>query len=261
MKCNYHTHNYRCNHANGTVNDYVLAAINSGFDEIGISDHMPHPGKDFASSSRMSYEDLPNYFEDINKAIDLYGDNISILKSIECEYFNDYQWLYDELKTKYKTDYLILGAHFFPYNGSMTYIGKINFTPDILSNYIDYVIESMSSGNFNYFAHPDLFGMQYINWDEHSEKASRRILEKAEELNIPLEINVNGLRRLKLKYNHGERYPYPHKDFWALAKDYKVDIIIGIDAHSPEELNDLDIGLEFAKELGINVIDRLHIKS
>lgn len=259
MKTNYHTHNYRCNHADGSVSDYVLDAINAGFTEIGISDHMPHPGKDFASRSRMSYDDLKNYFNDINEAIRLYGDKISIKKSIECEYFKEYQWLYTELREMYKADYLILGVHFFPYKGEMTYIGKVDITPEILEDYIDYVIESMESGNFHYLAHPDLFGMKYTNWDKHSEKASRRILEKAAELNIVLEINVNGLRKPTITYNNGERHQYPHKDFWSLANEYDVSIIIGIDAHNPSEMNDLDMGIKFAKALGLTLIDRLSL--
>lgn len=257
MKTNYHTHNYRCNHATGTVNDYVLEAINAGFDEIGISDHLPHPGMYFATSSRMSYDDMANYFNDIDKAIELYSDKISIKKSIECEYFSDYNWLYKELIEKFKVDYLVLGVHFFPLNGELIYIGKVDFTPEILESYIDFVIESMESGLFRYLAHPDLFGMQYLNWDKHTEKASRRILKKAEELGIALEINVNGLRRSKLVYNNGDRYQYPHKDFWILSKEYNVDVIIGIDAHNPIEMNDLDMGTKFAKDLGIKVIDRL----
>lgn len=257
MKTNYHTHNYRCNHATGTVEDYVLEAINAGFDEIGISDHMPHPGKYFATSSRMSYDDLDNYFNDINKAIELYGNKISIKKSMECEYFKDYNYLYEELIDKFKVDYLVLGVHFLPYKGELTYIGKVDFTPEVLEGYIDFVIESMESGYFNYIAHPDLFGMQYLNWDEHTIKASRRIFEKAEELNIALELNINGLRRSKLLYNNGERYQYPHKDFWILSKEYNVDIIIGIDAHNPCEMNDLDMGIKFAESIGLKVIDRL----
>lgn len=108
MKANYHTHNYRCNHATGTVNDYVLAAINADFDEIGISDHLPHPGMDIATSSRMSYDDLDNYFNDINKAIKLYGNKISIKKSIECEYFKNYTWLYEELRENFKVILILL---------------------------------------------------------------------------------------------------------------------------------------------------------
>ena len=43
MKANYHTHTARCGHATGTGEDYVLAAIEQGFDELGFSDHVPWP--------------------------------------------------------------------------------------------------------------------------------------------------------------------------------------------------------------------------
>ena len=75
----------------------------------------------------------------------------------------------------------------------------------------------MESGHFTYLAHPDLFGMSYIDWDEDAIKASRKILEAAERLNMPLEINVNGMRKGKIKYNNGERYLYPIKEFWEPA--------------------------------------------
>ena len=42
MKTNYHTHNYRCNHADGTIEDYIKVAIEEGYDEIGISDITCH---------------------------------------------------------------------------------------------------------------------------------------------------------------------------------------------------------------------------
>ena len=46
MKANYHTHTARCGHATGTDEDYVLAAIEQGFDELGFSDHVPWPYQD-----------------------------------------------------------------------------------------------------------------------------------------------------------------------------------------------------------------------
>lgn len=258
MKANYHTHNYRCIHADGTVEDYVKAAIEAGLDEVGISDHMPHPDWDLDPNNRMNYNDLENYFKEIDRAIDKYGNKISIKKAIECEYFEEFEWLYSELKEKHKVDYLILGVHFFPYKGEYIYICDFEVTQDMLEKYTDYVIKSMESGYFTYLAHPDLWGRKYLNWDEHTEKASRRILEKAEELKMPIEINVNGLRKPQLNYNKGVRYQYPHKDFWELVKEYDVQVIIGIDAHYPEEMKDLDMGINFAKELGIKIIDRLN---
>ncbi len=35
---NYHTHTKRCGHAKGTDEEYVIAAIEGGFDELGFSD-------------------------------------------------------------------------------------------------------------------------------------------------------------------------------------------------------------------------------
>ena len=158
MRSNYHTHTYRCNHATGTIEDYVKEAIKANIDEIGISDHLPHPGKNIDNYHRMAYEDLEDYFGKIEEAIEKYGDKISIKRSIECEYFPDFGWLYEELKEKYKADYLALGVHFFPYKGEWVYVGTIELTPEILMIYADFVVEAIKSGYFSYLAHPDLFG-------------------------------------------------------------------------------------------------------
>ena len=70
MRSNYHTHTYRCNHATGTIEDYVKEAIKANIDEIGISDHLPHPGKNIDNYHRMAYEDLEDYFGKIEEAIE-----------------------------------------------------------------------------------------------------------------------------------------------------------------------------------------------
>ena len=62
MKANYHTHTWRCNHAVGTEEGYVLAAIRAGMEILGFSDHTPYlfPG-DYYSNFRMRPEQLPDY--------------------------------------------------------------------------------------------------------------------------------------------------------------------------------------------------------
>lgn len=258
MKTNYHTHNYRCNHATGTASDYVEEAIKNGFSEIGISDHLPHPGKDIDNHHRMAVDDIPNYIKEIEEAIEKHKEKISIKKGLECEYFEDLLWFYKDLREKYKFDYLILGAHFFPYKGEWHYVGH-GLTKDMLDVYSDYVVKSIKSGLFNYIAHPDLFGLGYKDFDENAIKASRKILKAAEELNIPMEINVNGMRKPKVKYNGGERYAYPIKEFWELSKEYNVKRIIGIDAHNPCELGDFEMGVKFAKEHVLEIIEKLEL--
>ena len=41
MIANYHTHTYRCCHAEGDVRDYVEEAVNRGLSILGISVHRP----------------------------------------------------------------------------------------------------------------------------------------------------------------------------------------------------------------------------
>ncbi|MBU5454390.1 histidinol-phosphatase [Caproiciproducens sp. MSJ-32] len=259
MKTNYHTHNFRCNHAVGNVKDYIIEAIKNEYDEIGLSDHMPHPGKNIDNVSRMKYEELVEYFKEIDEAKNKYKNEISIMKGMECEYFEDYDWLYKELREKYKVEYLILGVHFFPYKNKWYYVGDINLNEESLKVYTDYVIKSMESRKFDYLAHPDLFGISYRNWDENTINASRRILETAEKLDMPIEININGIRRPMVRYNLGERYAYPIKEFWELSKEYNVKRIIGVDAHNPLNFENMEWGLNFVKEIKIDVIEKLNL--
>ena len=178
---------------------------------------------------------------------------------MECEYFEDYDWLYKELREKYKAEYLILGVHFFPYKNEWHYVGDLDLNSESLKAYTDYVIKSMESRKFDYLAHPDLFGISYRNWDENTINASRRILEAAEKLDMPIEININGIRRPVVRYNLGERYAYPIKEFWELSKEYNVKRIIGVDAHNPLNLENMEWGLNFVKEIKIDVIEKLNL--
>jgi len=40
---NYHSHTYRCKHANGEVVDFVRAASKAGLEIFGVSDHAAFP--------------------------------------------------------------------------------------------------------------------------------------------------------------------------------------------------------------------------
>ena len=42
-KTNYHTHTYRCGHANGNEEDMIQAAIDMGIEELGMCCHVPFP--------------------------------------------------------------------------------------------------------------------------------------------------------------------------------------------------------------------------
>lgn len=60
MIANYHTHTPRCNHAQGSEQEYVDAALSAGLKILGFSDHTPYffPG-DYYSTFRMHRKSFP----------------------------------------------------------------------------------------------------------------------------------------------------------------------------------------------------------
>ena len=68
-------------------------------------------------------------------------------------------------------------------------------------------------------------------------------------MGVPLEINLLGIR--------GGRH-YPTKRFFEIAADVGNDVVLGIDAHSPQELLDtqaIRIAKKMVNELGLHLIE------
>ena len=203
---------------------------------------------------RMPFSELDAYSQAIDQAQRDYPE-LHILKSMECEWAPEYHNFFaDVLLGEYKFDYLVLGCHFFPYQGSWLSSHMDIDTPKHLSAYAEFLIRSMQSKLFTFVAHPDLFGLTYETWDHNAEAVSKDILACAAELKIPLEINGYGLMRRIIETPQGTRNAYPWLPFWKLAQDYDVTVVVNSDAHHPDNV-DMGIveGLEFAEKLGLKV--------
>ena len=269
IKRNYHTHMKYCNHAIGEVEDYVLSAIKNKYVELGMSDHAPIYKNAFNDDDwnrlycyeNMTLETFDKYLKDIEYCQNKYKE-IHILKALESEYIDEYYDYYKELKDK--LDYMILGIHFYKYNGKFidTY-NDLDYSN--IDGYLDIAIKGMESGLFKYLAHPDLFFISYKDkngnhvFDDKCKEISKSIIECAIKNDIYLELNVNGLKFSKDR-NNNKSWKYPLYDFWNIAKDYKdLKVIIGVDCHDPILLGSDNIRLveEFKDELGIKVLDKL----
>lgn len=231
MKYNYHTHTSRCLHAVGTDEEYVKAAIEAGFDEIGFSDHTPwHFESGYVSPMRMKESELEDYVLSVKALREKYSGKIKIHLGLECEFFKDkLPWLC-AMCEKFGIEYLLLGQHFSPDEENGIYNGRIK-TPKEIERYKNDVLEAMESGLFFYVAHPDLFMRTYGEFDLYCEKASREIIAKAIETGTPLEYNLLGLTHCK---EDGMKEGYPNSAFWRIAGEMGACAVIGIDAHDPK---------------------------
>ncbi len=243
-------------HAKGSDEDYVKAAMEAGFEEIGFSDHSPWCFENgYVSYMRMDAVELEDYCESIKALKEKYKDKISIRLGLECEYLPKYMpWLKEKINA-YGIDYIILGHHFCGDEPGSTYNGNLT-THQELERYYQDILDALDSGMFSYVAHPDIFMRGYPVFDEKCEEITRRIIRKAIETDTPIEYNLLGFSH---SVNDGkEGYPYP--DFWKIASEYKVKAVVGIDAHSPSAYLDKELfekGYENLRALGIEITDKI----
>jgi len=230
MLANYHTHTVRCKHAKGTEREYIEAAIKEGFKILGFSDHTPQPyPKGFVSGIRMDMDQIGDYTETLVKLREEYKDQIQILIGYEVEYTRRYfDKLLEEIR-KYPLDYIIQGQHYVKDEVEGSYVGIPSDSEEKLKEYVDFTIEGMKTGLFTYLAHPDLFN--FAGPDDVYQKHMAKIIEASIDLNIPIEVNFLG---------YIDNRHYPSKRFFELTKEYKPHIVLGCDAHAPEQVKQVD---------------------
>ena len=233
MKANYHTHTSRCGHAEGTDEQYVLAAIDAGYDTLGFSDHVPYPYKSGFTNPhvRMTMDKLPGYVRSVRALEEKYAGKIRILAGFECEYFPEYMGWMADMKAENQLDYLILGNHYEQTDEGGMYYGHCK-TGAQLARYVDNTIKGMETGLFAYLAHPDLFMRAYGKFDDNCRAVARDLAAACKAMNLPMEYNVHD-RFIAYLTN---RVSYPHPEFFDIAAQEGVKIIVGIDAHEPAEL-------------------------
>lgn len=253
----FHTHTFRCGHASGADEEYVVKAIECGIKRLGFSDHIMLPSPLIQRGIRGSYE---QYFEDYLKSINYlkekYKDQIEITVGFEAEFYHDfinnYKWLLDN-----RIDYLIIGQHcFLNEDEKFEWYFWQDCPIDRVIKYTDELIEGMRSGLFKYVCHPDLFVCSYQTFTDELKEQSLRIIDEAERLHIPLEINCHGG-----KFQRSDYLNYPCDEFWELVSGRDIDVVIGVDAHNPNEfdLDNMQKALDFAKKHNLRLVENYDI--
>ena len=248
MKFNYHTHTARCRHAVGTDREYVEAAIQKGIKILGISDHAPYvfPNTDYYSTFRMFPDEMHAYADSVRALAKEYEKDIRILCGFELEYYPDFHAEEMAFLKQVKPDYLILGQHFI--GNELNHVFARHTEDIALMSYVTQVLAGLATGDFLYLAHPDLPGFRYSA--EVRQQEYRRLCEGAKRMGIPLELNLLGMR---------ENRHYPNREFFSIAAEVGNDIIIGVDAHTPDSFfheASETAAKQMIKELGLKVITK-----
>lgn len=247
MKYNLHTHSFYCGHGSGKINEYAEYARSKGFDMLGFSEHCPFPD-DALSSTRMAYSEMKSYEEEV---IAERRSKPSVFLGYECDYLPKWNSYFEDLFVR--VDYLISGTHFVKREDGTLATPFAEFSTKDVISYANAFIKAMETGLFLFMAHPDVFLCNY-KWNDSAKAASIDILEAARSLDVPLEINANGI--IKANTSDEELWGYPNKHFWALAEEYGIKAICSSDAHEVENLDKhYDDVWNFASEFKLEMVE------
>ncbi|MGN0254724.1 MAG: histidinol-phosphatase [Chordicoccus sp.] len=251
MHANYHTHTYRCRHAEGTEREYIERAIEGGLKVLGFSDHTPMPVPDeyyvACPTVRMHPEEFEGYCDTVLALKNEYRRDIDIKLGVEAEYVRP---LFEEMTAfldQYPLDYMILGQHVVGnilYGDETVWSSQPHPEPSILHTYLEQVLEALRTGRFLYVAHPDL--IHFTGDPAIYDREMRTFCQEVKKLDIPLEINFLGL---------ADHRNYPNQEFWKIAGEIGNRVVFGSDAHRPVDVwqpGTLRIAEEMVRKYNLN---------
>ena len=237
-----HNHTIRCNHAQGTIDEYIQKAIDLKIDIYGFSEHAP---MHFDEKYRLPFCDMDAYAHDVLSAKKKYKDQIKILLGYEVDWLPGYM---AESVLNADVDYLIGSVHFIDKWSfdNPEFIGgwETRDIDEIWQAYFEATAAMAKSGKFDIAGHLDL-----IKVFKYLPKTDTRILAKEalhaiKKSNMVLELNAAGLRK-----PIGEIYP--SKTLLQEAYALDIPITFASDAHSVEEVGfGYDKAVTLAKEVG-----------
>lgn len=264
QKFNYHSHTYRCGHADLDMKDeeYIKEYIKMGFEKIAITDHCPEKNKiDKRDNMRMDYTQKCEYLNSIKKLKEKYAEKIQIESGFEVEYLPGEEENIRELKQE--SDKIILGQHFiYNDNKELSIFGTHNFTDEELIRYAEYIEKAVKTSIPNIIAHPDIYMYKREKFGEIESKVANMICKVVEKYNIPLEINLakvfnktyyenkklnnDSIEKQKEKLS---KVDYPRKEFWEIVTQYDIKVLYGIDVHHRGQITLYKELIELANEI------------
>lgn len=229
-RIDYHMHTTRCNHAVGSMDDYVKQAISVGLAEIGFSEHLPVMPE---AHLCMSYEQMPGYVDEVHRLQDTYGDRITIRLGGEMDMNLDRASEIEDIIARYPFDYII---------GSVHYLGDWPFDQeqyrdqfdherieDIYRRFIDTVAEGARTGYYDISGHIDNLKRMGTPPPESMTPALEHLADVFAETNVAVEVNTGG-------YDHPAAEAYPSPLILTMLNARGVPVTLGSDAHAPEQV-------------------------
>lgn len=242
-----HIHTALCNHATGTMEEYVIAAIDAKLHHMCFLEHMEE-GIESRRITWLSEADFDAYFTEGKRLQEKYKGSISIGLGVEVGYNPEYSQELVRRLSRRQWNRIGISCHFHRLSPGSPHLNLVSKkAPQVFQLtreearkveewYYRSLLEAVTQLPGTVLCHIDA-ALRY-----HPERSAIKppyhlidtLLDAVKKKNMALEVNTSGMAV------RGE--VFPAQKIAAMALDKKIPLVAGSDAHSPE-----DIGNHFDK--------------
>ncbi len=241
-----HVHSRLCGHAEGEMEEYVLAALEKGLSGLTFLEHF-ETGINYFEKTWLDEAEFAYYQEELERLRAKYGDRIYLGVGVETGYNPDYPERIAAFLKSFSWDRVGLSYHYLKLEGgrhvnvvsrkaSNTELLSRRGADEVINMYLSGLLEAVTLLDADVVCHLDAamrhnpeaaFGQSHFD-------RIRDIFDVMAVKEMALEINTSGYP-LRGK-------PYPGPDILKLAMEMGIRLAPGSDAHQPG-----DVGRYFAR--------------
>jgi histidinol-phosphatase (PHP family) len=266
MLTNHHTHTLYSD-GSSQPEEYIIAAIEKGFNLLGFTEHSPLP---FETPFSFRKENKAEYIALMQNLKQKYNSQIAVFSGMEMDYIPGMSEAFSKTKHKYNLDYLIGSVHLVrPENSDelwftdgpdyRTYDQGLNdlFGGDIkkaVTTYYKQLNEMIETQHFDIIGHFDKIKMhnngRFFTEDEiWYRDLVNETLQLIQDRDIIVEVNTRGI------YKQRSDTTYPGLEILKQIKTMRIPVMVNSDAHKPHELDlAYDQGISLLIEAGIDEV-------
>jgi histidinol-phosphatase (PHP family) len=223
-KTDYHMHTLYSD-GRSAPEEYVAAAVASGINEIGFSEHLNlfKENEDWI----MNPVDISPYITHLEK-LRFQTKEIKIKIGLEVDYFAGKENETRDFLSTLPLDYII---------GSVHYLGEktVDLGPEfyegksidrLFESYFNSVYKAVSSDLFDIIGHCDLIRIYGYKPFSSQEKHYRKLAKIMKKHNVAFEVNTNGRNRPLADF-------YPDRKYLHIFREENIPVCVNSDAHMP----------------------------
>ncbi len=227
MLADLHNHTTLCNHATGTMEEYLQRAIAQGTRYFGFSEHAP---MDFDEGYRMSFAQVPLYEARIAELQERFSAEITLLKGYEVDYLPGH---IDPRIFQLEADYLIGSVHFLQEWGfdNPEFIAEYAHRDidTVWEDYFEAVRQMAKSKAFDIVGHLDLIKVFRFLPKRDIRSIAKAAIEEIKRADMVVELNMAGYRK-------PIEESYPSEALLELIAEAGIEITFASDAHAPDQV-------------------------